>query len=354
MKIVQVLTTLAFGDAVGNNCIAIDNLLHKKGYETGIYAENVDPRLPSGTAQNIKKLGKLNDEDIIIYHYAIGCDLNKKVKDFGGRIIFQYHNVTPPEFFSEYSNEYYNACNLGLLQLKELNNVPEFCLADSEYNKQDLIKAGYTCPIDVCPILIPYEDYDKKPNQKVVDQYKGDGYVNFLFVGRIAPNKCQEDVIKAFAWYQKHINKKCRLFLIGSEGVPTYSRRLREYIEVLGVENVILPGHIKFDEILAYYHLADVFLCMSCHEGFCVPIIEAMYFNIPIVARNTTAIPYTLGEGGVLVDDNDPVIIAKLVEKIVSNKEFRDEIVKSQNEHLQKFSTESVEKHLIKVLQKWI
>lgn len=354
MKIIQVLTTLAFGDAVGNNCVAIKHYLQEKGYETEIYAENIDNRLPKNIAKNIDKLGKLSDEDILIYHYAIGCELNKKIKEYGGKVVFQYHNVTPPEFFTEYNDDYYNVCSQGVAQLKMLNKVPKFCLADSEFNKQDLINAGYKCPIDVCPILIPYEDYEKTPNQKVINKYKDDGYVNFLFVGRIAPNKCQEDVVKTFAWYQKHINKKCRLFLVGSEGVPTYSKRLRDYIDVLGVDNVILPGHIKFDEILAYYHIADIFLCMSCHEGFCVPLIEAMYFKIPIVARNTTAIPYTLGKGGILVEDNDPVKAALVADKILTNKALRDQIVADQNEHMKKFSNQYVKTLLDSAIQKWI
>lgn len=351
MKVIQILTTIAFGDAVGNNSIAIKEFLQKKGIETEIYAENIDQKLPNGTAKHIDKLKKLEDEDIIIYHYAIGCDLNRRVSSFGGRVIMQYHNVTPPDFFRGYNDMYYNVCKAGVDQLKEMKNVPILCLADSEYNKQDLINAGFECPIEVCPILIPYDDYKKAPNASVIERYN-DEWTNFLFVGRIAPNKCQEDVIKTFAWYKNHINNKTRLFLVGSEGIPEYSERIRDYIEKLGVEDVIFPGHIKFDEILAYYSIADVFLCMSQHEGFCVPIVEAMLFDLPIVARDTTAIPYTMGKGGLLVKDSNPVVASMTINRLLEDEQLKDYVLSEQKIRLGELSNDSVEMQLSRILEK--
>ena len=142
---------------------------------------------------------------------------------------------------------------------------------------------GYTCPIDVLPILIPFDDYAKTPSQQVIDRYS-DGYTNLIFTGRIAPNKRQEDVIRAFYDYKKFYNPKSRLILVGGHnGMERYYHRLKSYINALELEDVVFPGHIKFDEILAYYKIADVFLCQSEHEGFCVPLVEAMYFDVPVV-----------------------------------------------------------------------
>ena len=157
---------------------------------------------------------------------------------------------------------------------------------------------GYTCPIDVCPILIPFSDYEKEPDRRVLRRYKGDGKTNLLFVGRIAPNKKQENVIRAFYFYHKYYSPDSRLFLVGSwSGMESYYERLCDYVKALGIaEHVVFTGHIRFDEILAYYHLADVFLCMSEHEGFCVPLVEAMYFHVPIVAYSCAAVPDTLEE----------------------------------------------------------
>lgn len=115
-----------------------------------------------------------------------------------------------------------------------------------------------------------------------MEHYKDDGYTNFIFVGRVAPNKKQEDVIRAFYCYKKYCNPKSRLFIVGSyNGMERYYHRLRRYVGALELDNVVFTGHIPFAQILAYYHLADLFLCMSDHEGFCVPLVEAMYFNLP-------------------------------------------------------------------------
>ena len=137
---------------------------------------------------------------------------------------------------------------------------------------------GYTCPIDVCPIIIPFADYDREPDAEVLARYRGDGKKNWMFLGRVSPNKKAEDVIRAFTCYKRDYEPESRLFLIGrTGGVKLYDKALENYIRLLGVEDsVIMPGHVTFAEILAYYHLADVFVCMSEHEGFCVPLVEAM------------------------------------------------------------------------------
>ncbi len=234
--------------------------------------------------------------------------------------------------------------------MKALRAAPELCWADSEFNKKDLIDAGYACPIHTLPILVPFEDYRKPADRKILDTYRDD-FVNFLFVGRIVPNKAQEDVIRAFAWYQKNVNSKCRLFLIGNTGLAAYCNRLRDYIALLNVQNVIIPGHISFSEILAYYQAADIFLSMSRHEGFCVPLLEAMFFGIPILARNTTAIPFTLGNSGMLLEDNDPAFAALAADRVIRDQALRKEIIKRQNARLEDFSHEKVEKQILKELK---
>ena len=344
MRIAQVLPTLNMGDAVGNNCRAIDAILREAGYDTRIYAENIDARLPKGAAEHITNLRKLGDRDILLYHLAIAFDMD--LRQFGGRCVFQYHNVTPPEFFERYDHFSYCACSLGLDQMRASKDIPELCWADSDFNKQNLIDAGYSCCIHTIPILVPFEDYEKPADPKVLKRYEDD-YVNFLFVGRVVPNKAHEDVIRTFAWYQKHINPKCRLFLVGNADLASYVGQLKRYIHVLDVENVIFPGHITFSEILAYYRLADVFLCMSQHEGFCVPLLEAMHFRIPIVARDTTAIPYTLGGAGLLLENNDPITAALAVDRIVRDDALRETIVAGQDERLKYFSTENIKKMIL-------
>lgn len=345
MRIAQILPTLAIGDAVGNNCRAIDAILREAGYKTEIYAEYIDPRLPRGTAHRISDIRKLGKRDLQLYHMSTAGRMD--LMSYGGNIVFQYHNITPPHFFEKYDTIAEEECAQGLAEVKSFKDLPILCWTDSDFNRADLINAGYTCPIHTVPILVPFEDYKRAEDQKVMEEYDDD-YVNFLFVGRVVPNKAFEDVILTFAWYQKHINNKSRLLLVGNTSyMESYVNKLKKYISYLGVKNVIFPGHISFNEILSYYKLADIFLCMSRHEGFCVPLLEAMYFHIPIIARNTTAIPYTLGNGGVLVDDNDPVTAALLADKIINNSKLRENIIKEQDRRLEDFSHEKIKKQIL-------
>ena len=303
MRVIQVLTTISYGDAVGNDVIALHSTLEKAGYKTGIFAENIGKRIPPGIARHIRKMPRLKDDDIIIYHLSIGTALNYQISKHAGRKIIRYHNVTPYHFYVGYNHDAWSLCKEGIEGAKNLSDKADYCLAVSEFNKQDLEEMGYKCKIDILPILIPFEDYRREPDKEIVRQYTDDGYTNILFTGRIAPNKCHEDIIAAFYQYHKHYNEKSRLILVGNyEGMGKYYEKLRSYTRQLNIEKeVVFTGHIRFDEILAYYHVADIFLCMSEHEGFCVPLVESMFFNIPIVAYASSAIPDTLGGSGFLL-----------------------------------------------------
>ena len=343
-RIIQLLPTLAYGDAVGNDVLALNKLLHSLNIETKIYAIDIRNRIPEGIAESFNDMPVPEKDDMIIYHLSIGC---KMIRDYllrhDCRKVMIYHNITPAHFFLPYSDEYDKAIREGLQDLQLLKDTFEACIADSEFNKQDLRAMGYTCPIAVLPILVPFEDYEQEPDAKILSRYQNDGWTNILFVGRIAPNKCQEDVIAAFATYKKIYNPKARLFIVGNfDGMEAYYDRLQKYVEVLGVQDVIFTGHIPFKEILAYYHLADVFLCMSEHEGFCVPLLEAMKFEIPIVAYSSTAIPYTLGDSGIKLPSKDPNLVAAVLDEVVCNKRLREEILAWQKNRLAYFQYDNV------------
>lgn len=343
---------MSFGDAIGNDTLAISNFLLEQGYETGIYAENIDSRLPSGTALSLDKMPVLNQNDILIYHASTGTELNTKFMAFGGRKVMVYHNITPPHFFETYSSTATSLTLQGYREIRYLAGIVDYCIADSTYNREDLRKLGYRCPIDVCPILIPFEDYNKAPDEAILKQYNGDEWTNLLFVGRIAPNKCQHDVIRAFYAYQKLYNPQSRLFLIGSSGgMEKYNSQLKDYIKLLGIEDkVIFPGHIKFNAIISYYHLADVFVCMSEHEGFCVPIVEAMHFRKPIVAYASSAIPETMGKGGLLLDSKDPLVAAAAINRVITDTNLQKYIVSRQEEELRRFKYDVVKARFLECL----
>jgi glycosyltransferase involved in cell wall biosynthesis len=286
---------------------------------------------------------KVRSDDIAIYHLATASPIAYFFSRLECRKIIVYHNITPPEFFLGYSGILYRACKDALAESEYLADKVSYCLADSEFNKRDLERMGYACPIDVMPILVPFEDYAKPPDAKIVKTFL-DGKTNMLFTGRIVPNKRIENVIKVFYQYQRYVNKNSRLFLVGSySDGDIYYRQLKAYINDLQLTGVVFTGHIPFKEILAYYKLADAYICMSEHEGFCVPLVEAMYFDKPIVAYDSPcAIRETLGGGGVLLEDNDPLVAAMVIGKILEDKELSDAIIAGQRERLKDFHHEKV------------
>ena len=343
MKIIQILPSLTYGDAVGNDTIAIDSIIKEKGFKTHIYADNIGNRISKDIVSNFSSICSLKTEDIIISHVAISSFINDWIKNQDCRKVMVYHNITPPDFFSNINSLCYEACKRGYDEVESLKDTFDMVLADSAYNRQNLINMGYTCPIHVLPILIPFDDYKKTPSNETISKYKDDGFTNIIFVGRIAPNKCQQDIISAFDEYQKYFNEKSRLFIVGnSAGFENYETQLKEYTAKLGTKNVIFTGHIKFDDILAYYHLSDLFLCQSEHEGFCVPLVEAMFFNKPIVAYDSSAIGWTLGGSGFLMKEKNPLETAAVMNRILTDSELKETILANQRERLGDFQYDKV------------
>ena len=355
VKVIQVLPTLAYGDGVGNDTLAMDTILKKHGYKTKVYAENIDRRRPEGIAEPVERMPRLKPWDVILYHLSTGSELNDRLMEWNCRKIIVYHNITPPHFFQGYSEASVALCHNGREALQRLRDVPELCLADSPYNKQELLDMGYRCPIEVLPILIPFQDYQREPGSEVMERYEGDGYTNILFTGRISPNKKQEDIIESFACYQKYYNNRSRLFLVGSyQGMETYQTRLVRYAEKLGVRNVIFTGHIPFQDILAYYHLADLFLCLSEHEGFCIPLVEAMVFDLPIIAYDSTGVTGTLGDGGILMKEKKPLEVAGMINYVICHPEIRKQLISGGHRRMQAFQMEAVEEQFLQELEGFI
>lgn len=350
MRIFQLVSKLLTGDGIGNDVIAIDKIFKKKGYNTKIYAIVIDENVPCEIADSIENLPKLHKKDVILYHFAVACGLDDIIDSLPCIRILVYHNITPPYFFEGYSNSWYQVCKDGISHINKFKNKFDLCIADSEYNKQNLIEMGYRCSIKVVPIIIPFEKYMVKMD-KTQDEFLLKHEDILLFTGRICPNKKQEDVIKVFYYYKKYYNNKAKLFFVGSyDGMESYYNKLLEYIDTLKVEDVYFSGRVSFDDLLLYYQMADVFLCMSEHEGFCIPLIEAMHFELPIVAYDCTAIPYTLGNSGIMVKDKQFLVIAGIINKIINDKKLNEQIILDQNERLSCYAEEIVESKLLQAI----
>lgn len=348
MKVIQMLPTFMFGDAIGNEAMAIDRILREKGYDTIIYAENIGAYIPENIVRDIRVIWEEPEkDDIILYHMSIAWRYIPYIRNAVCRKIAIYHNVTPAHFFRPYHKDFYDGCVSGLNEVKGLKDVFDRCLADSEFNRQDLISYGYSCPIDVMPLIIPFEDYKKKPDRRIVRKYGPKGPcskgANVVFVGRIVPNKKLEDVIAAFALYQRNYDPDAKLFLVGNYGADdVYYCRLLDYVKELGNKNIYFTGHISFAQILAYYRISDIFLCMSEHEGFCVPLVEAMLFKTPIIAYDAGAVAQTLGGGGIVLKEKDPLLTAGVIDRVMRDEELRDEILRGQKKQLSRFRYERI------------
>ena len=355
MKIIQVMPTVSFGDAVSNDARAIARVIDEMGYKTAIYAENVDNRVKDKFVHKIGKLQNIGKKDVVIFNHSTGTKLCYSLPEMPGRKMMIYHNITPPDFFRPYSARATKLTQYGYEGTEFLAKKIEYAMPVSEYNASELRRMGYKCDMFIRPILIPFEDYAKTPDAEVIKKYSDDGYVNIVFVGRIAPNKKQEDVIRAFAYYKKYVNPKSRLIIVGSSGgMERYDAALKAYASALMVDDVIFTGQISFPAILAYYKIADVFLCMSEHEGFCVPLVEAMYFDTPIIAFDSSAISDTLGGCGLLINDKDPVFVSMLIDRLMKDQALREHVIEKQRQRLQDFSYENMKNRLIEGLKKFI
>lgn len=335
MQIHQVLPAIIPGDAIGNEAILIQKILRNWGYNSEIYAEHIHPQINAHSYKHHKK--KSSKENILIYHYGIGSDITDYVMKIADKKILLYHNITPYQFYSNINDNLALLLSKGREDLKKLVNYVDIAVGDSEYNCLELREFGYKNS-EVLPLILDFSDFNNF-DQKIIDDYKDD-YKNILFVGRIAPNKKQEDIIKCF-YYYKNINPKSRLILIGSySGAEKYLRQLQQLIVHLSLKDVHIIGSTEFTKLMAYYRIADLFLCMSEHEGFSAPLVESMYFGIPIIAYNSTAIPYTLGGAGILVNKKIYPEIAEMMNLIFTDQELRDKIIKKQNIRLKYFDYE--------------
>ena len=357
MQIHQILPTISPGDAIGNNVLEIRKILRSWGYESDIYAEDIHSEM-SQFAKTFIDYEKISSpENILIFHFAIGSNISKFVKNLPDKKIILYHNITPPDYFIGINDSLVHLLINGRKELKEFCNITDLALGVSEYNRKELIEIGFK-NTGVLPIILDFDAYNQEPDQKILNQLnnnKNDNsdnnnnkndkkMTNIIFVGRIAPHKKQEDIIKIFYYYTK-INPNSRLILVGSfNGAEKYYEQLNLLLDRLKLENVYITGQINFRELISYYRIADVFISMSEHEGFCVPILESMYFDIPIIANNSSGIPYTLENSGILVNKKNYIEIAEMVNILIKDSELQKKIVRKQKERLKYFNRYDIKK----------
>ena len=329
IKIHQVLATLGYGDAIGHEVLGIQRVLRAAGYESEIFVETADHRLEPQTRDYRELVDFSHPDNLLIHHFSLGSKASRTAYAVPDRMALVYHNITPPEYFVGVHRTLARQCFRGRRELRAYVDRCDLALGDSEFNRQDLETLGFPRTA-VLPVVPDFSHLDRAPHWLVARDFD-DEWTNVVFVGRMIANKKIEDVIRFFYAYQTLFNPRSRLLLVGAQiGFERYMASLHALVAQLGVTNVHFTGHVSDEELVALYEVADLFLCASEHEGFCVPIVEAFYKEVPVLAFAATAVPSTMDGAGVLFEDRDPEHVATLMDAILSDAGLRDAIVDGQ------------------------
>jgi glycosyltransferase involved in cell wall biosynthesis len=328
-RVHQLLAALSYGDAIGNEALAIQAHLRREGFESDIFAERVHPRM-ARLARPLWEYQEVSAPDsVCLFHFSIGSAASRLIWSAPDRLVSIYHNITPAKWFVGFHGHLAKLCHHGRRELLAFAPRTELALGDSEYNRRELEAAGYA-RTGVLPIVHDLAALGQ-PGSRVVGRLFADGRINVLFVGRVIPNKRIDDLIRVFAVYQRYLEPRSRLILVGDHrGHERYFDRLQELVREFRLDEVVFTGHVDDDELAAYYAVADVFLCLSEHEGYCVPLVEAMDRGVPVAAYDAGAVAETLRGGGVLLKEKRPEVVAELLGLLVGDARLRGAVLATQ------------------------
>ena len=355
-RIALLTPTLITADAISNDIYGMYEVLRKRGYDVRLFANENTTNLDVSPTTKIKEF-LTAPEDILIYHYSMGWHIGLKLlHELKCRKVLKYHNITPPEYFVGFSIDYEQVCRSGRQQIKEIARANcDLYLSDSEYNSQELISEG--ADSSRCFVVAPFHHIDRleetAPYTPVIDQFVTHD-INILMVGRVAPNKGHALLIEALSIYRREFRKYARLFLVGKEAVQLsgYSLSLRQLAADLAVgDAVIFTGAVTDAQLKAYYLAADFFMLTSHHEGFCVPLVEAMALKVPIIACESSAIPGTMGKAGLVWKERNPYLLAESIDYLDRNEQVSAELaLRGRKRYEQFFSNARIGEQFVAAL----
>lgn len=329
MKVLILHQTVARHDAIGNDIEKMQEILTEEGKECYVYANNcLNPNIQYIDKANVKSL--INDqENFLIYHHSVYWEEGEEILDMAVcKFTIRYHNITPGKFFQPYNRFHYRQCSLGREQTKRFQKKYPDCswLCASEYNGEELSDVSKE-RIYICPPLHKIDEWKECiPDFKILNTLIDSEDINLLFVGRIAPNKGHLFLIEILRIYLLNYTRNIRLRIIGKfdDQIKCYNEKLINLIKCYRLEeNVEFIGEVTDSTLMSYYLGSDIFICTSEHEGFCVPILEAQNFYLPIIALKACAVTDTCGEGAVLLDD-DYREYAAAIHLLYENQRFID------------------------------
>ena len=330
------------GDAIGDSARRVRNLLRRQGHQAEIYALTVDEDLRNDVRPFASN--EAGDGDVTILHYAVPSPMTEAFASLPRRRVLQYHNVTPAHFFAPYDPDVFRIAALGRAELATLARRTDVALGDSEFNRRELAALGFV-NTDVFPIAIDPDRIRNAAPRPALEELLSDGLTNFLFVGRIVPNKKIEDHIRLAEHYKRYVDTGYRFIFVGkTDSVPRYYNTVRSLIEEYQMpsDRFVFTGGVPDEDLATYYRTASVYLSLSEHEGFCVPLLEAMAADVPVLAYASTAVPDTLGGAGVQFAPKDLEHAAELLGELTFNDHFRARVIDGQRRRLEDFGDDRI------------
>jgi glycosyltransferase involved in cell wall biosynthesis len=350
----QFLPSLAPRDAQSQHHLHVRDALRSAGYASEIYAGEAKGELRS-QAQPFRSFdGDRTGRSWILYAHAIGSPVADFVRDRPEPLMLYFHNITPSSMFAPWEPTAAIKLGAGRRQLPALVARSRLAMANSTYSETELIDLGARRTA-VVPVMFDTDNFASSPDQTTRDELAvsaANGVVNLLFVGRLAPNKAQHRLIASLAALRQGHGIEARLHLVGGSASDRYERTLHSYVEALGLsDSVSFVGSATPAVLAAYYQSSTVFVSASEHEGFCVPILEAWYHDLPVVALATTAVDETLGSAGARLRSNAPTWIAAAVARVVNDPRVTTALRARGRQRLDEFGVERSKARLLEAVR---
>jgi glycosyltransferase involved in cell wall biosynthesis len=349
-RVDQLLPRLAARDAIGAHALQVQATLQDAGIASDVFAAEWDADV-AGRAHHFDSFVD-DDDGWLLYHASVGSHVGQWFAERRARKLVDYHNVTPHEYFDAWAPEISGLLVSGRHQLADLAPVVEAGLADSHFNELELRAAGCD-QTAVVPVMVDVARAAGNVDERLRDELRqAKRGADWLFVGRLAPNKAQHELLKVFALYRRLFDGNARLWVVGGESSVHYRVALDRFVADAGLQRAAhIVGSVSDGALGAYYEAADVFVSVSDHEGFCVPVLEAMAHGVPVVARASSAVPETVGDAGVLVAEAAPRIeIAAAVRRVVADAQVRDALIAAGRRRVEEFSLPRSRARLLEAL----
>jgi len=331
------------GDAIGDSARRVRDLLRAMGHESGLFALTIDDELRGDVRPFSDPASRSGD--LTVFHFALPSPMTEPFARLDGGRVLQYHNITPAHFFTPYDPQLFRLASLGRRELATLVGHVDLALGDSEYNRQELAALGFA-PTGVMPIAVNTRRVTDAPPRPALERVLAEeGWANFLFVGRIAPNKRIEDHIKLAEVYKRYVDEEYRFVFVGRhDTVPSYYAAIRQLMLEFKMpeERFWFTGPVPDEDLATYYRAARVYVSLSEHEGFCVPLLEAMAADVPVLAYAAGAVSETLGGAGVTFAPKDLEFAAELLGELAYDDDLRARVIAGQRARLPAFGDEAI------------